>query len=133
MGCTGSILVAGATATVSLQSPRTDSSKSSTADGVGLTGTVTVKTWVGGADGTLTFPEVEDPDYAIPALSSGKAPLAICISGGGLRAATLGLGWLRALHELKVLGQAKYLVTVSGKKTSLSTPICKRRHHVRPC
>ncbi|KXZ51366.1 hypothetical protein GPECTOR_13g855 [Gonium pectorale] len=74
---------------------------------------VPVKTWVAGPDGRLGFPELDDPEFRIPALDD-KAPLAICISGGGFRATTLGLGWLRGLHHLGVLERAKYLMVCSG-------------------
>ncbi|GLC46205.1 hypothetical protein PLESTB_001535000 [Pleodorina starrii] len=106
----------GVTATVTIEETQPEvkqSSKGTTAEAE-LTGTTMVKAWVADADGTLCFPEIDDPEFAIPVLESNKLPLAICISGGGFRAATLGLGWLRALHILGVLRKAKYLCTCSG-------------------
>ena len=38
----------------------------------------------------------------------------ICVSGGGIRSASVALGALQALRETKVLGTADYLVSVSG-------------------
>lgn len=40
--------------------------------------------------------------------------LGICLSGGGSRAYTAAMGSLRALHDMGVLGKAKYLSGVSG-------------------
>ncbi|KAG2482946.1 hypothetical protein HYH03_018171 [Edaphochlamys debaryana] len=81
-----------------------------------------VKVWVGSsADGSLPFPELSDPDFALPALGA-RADLAVCLSGGGFRATSLGLGWLRALHQLGVLGRAKYLCACSGSSW-LSAPL----------
>ena len=38
----------------------------------------------------------------------------VCVSGGGIRSATVALGALQALREEGVLGKAEYLVSVSG-------------------
>ena len=38
----------------------------------------------------------------------------ICVSGGGIRSASVALGALQGLREEQVLGQAAYLVSVSG-------------------
>jgi len=38
----------------------------------------------------------------------------VCVSGGGIRSATVALGALHALREEGVLGKAEYLVSVSG-------------------
>jgi hypothetical protein len=40
--------------------------------------------------------------------------IGICVSGGGIRSASVALGALQALREKGVLGQADYLVSVSG-------------------
>ncbi|GFR42973.1 hypothetical protein Agub_g3972 [Astrephomene gubernaculifera] len=120
MGCGSSrsaaLTTAGATATVTAQPATTQCGAEPGCTSVSVeepAAPVFVKTWVGNAHDNLCFPEVDDPDFAIPALNS-KAPFAICISGGGFRATTLGLGWLRALHTLGLLQQAKYLCTNSG-------------------
>ena len=50
------------------------------------------------------------------AAPSGRAEskTGVCVSGGGIRSATVALGALNALREEGVLGQAEYLVSVSG-------------------
>src|ERR1700730_2632693 len=40
--------------------------------------------------------------------------IGVCVSGGGIRSASVALGALQALREEGILGQAKYLVSVSG-------------------
>ncbi|NUK84540.1 patatin-like phospholipase family protein [Streptomyces lunaelactis] len=42
------------------------------------------------------------------------AEVGICVSGGGIRSASVTLGALQALREAKLLAQARYLVSVSG-------------------
>jgi hypothetical protein len=42
------------------------------------------------------------------------APVGICVSGGGIRSASVTLGALQALRERGVLQRARYLVSVSG-------------------
>ncbi|GLI69462.1 hypothetical protein VaNZ11_014078 [Volvox africanus] len=76
-------------------------------------GTISVRAWAPRPDGSLLFPEREDPKFAVPSLSD-KAPLAVCIGGGGFRATTLALGWMRALHHMGLLDQVRYLSTISG-------------------
>lgn len=44
----------------------------------------------------------------------GKPTAALCISGGGIRSATFGLGVLQGLAKAGVLGAFDYLSTVSG-------------------
>ncbi|WIA35178.1 hypothetical protein OEZ86_003644 [Tetradesmus obliquus] len=43
-----------------------------------------------------------------------KPNLGICVSGGGMRATTLALGWVRALWQMGVLQQARYIASNSG-------------------
>ena len=43
-----------------------------------------------------------------------RRPTALCLSGGGIRSATFGLGVLQALARVGVLGKLDYLSTVSG-------------------
>ncbi len=43
-----------------------------------------------------------------------RRPAALCLSGGGIRSATFGLGVLQALARVGVLGKLDYLSTVSG-------------------
>ncbi|GIL48214.1 hypothetical protein Vafri_4897 [Volvox africanus] len=75
--------------------------------------TTTVKAWVRGSNGSLLIPEVDDPQFLVPGLSA-KAPVAVCISGGGFRATALALGWLRGLHHMGLLDKVRYLSTISG-------------------
>ena len=49
---------------------------------------------------SLLWPaELSDTQFGIPALQ-GKANFGVCVSGGGMRAASLAYGWVRALHEV---------------------------------
>lgn len=43
-----------------------------------------------------------------------SAEVGICVSGGGIRSASVTLGALQALREAKVVAKARYLVSVSG-------------------
>ena len=77
---------------------------------------LTVKTFTGANESWFTYPELINPstsNYSIPALLA-KPNVGIAISGGGFRAATLGLGWLRALHSLNITSTARYLASNSG-------------------
>jgi len=49
----------------------------------------------------------------MPGLKS-KANFGVCVSGGGMRAASLAYGWVRALHEMGILQKARYLSSNSG-------------------
>jgi hypothetical protein len=51
--------------------------------------------------------------FASPSDRPGDAT-GICVSGGGIRSASVALGALQGLREEQVLGQAAYLVSVSG-------------------
>ena len=58
-----------------------------------------------------------DPDARLSALHHllhERRPTALCLSGGGIRSATFGLGVLQALATVGVLGKLDYLSTVSG-------------------
>ena len=57
---------------------------------------------------------VWDTMAAVIWLSHQRPRAALCISGGGIRSATFGLGVLQGLARLGVLGQFDYLSTVSG-------------------
>jgi len=59
------------------------------------------------------FPELGDGDYSIPALKA-KPNFGIGVSGGGLRATSLALGWLRGMNMLGYLKKARYLGSASG-------------------
>ncbi|MEN8655062.1 hypothetical protein ABCR94_31880 [Streptomyces sp. 21So2-11] len=51
---------------------------------------------------------------AMPLPGREAAAVGICVSGGGIRSASVTLGALQALREGGVLQQARYLVSVSG-------------------
>ena len=58
-----------------------------------------------------------DSDVRLSALHQllyERGPTALCLSGGGIRSATFGLGVLQALATVDVLGKLDYLSTVSG-------------------
>ncbi len=50
----------------------------------------------------------------IHAKENEKRPVALCLSGGGIRSATFGLGVLQGLAKHNLLDQFDYLSTVSG-------------------
>lgn len=58
----------------------------------------------------LTEPQ-KIPSEAINPLAGN---IALCLSGGGYRAAAYHLGVLKALNKIKVIDQVKYLSTASG-------------------
>ncbi|CAN5833411.1 patatin-like phospholipase family protein [soil metagenome] len=51
---------------------------------------------------------------ALHLLMHQRRPSALCLSGGGIRSATFGLGVLQALARTGILGKLDYLSTVSG-------------------
>ena len=58
-----------------------------------------------------------DPDERLKALHllmHQRRPSALCLSGGGIRSATFGLGVVQALAHTGILGKLDYLSTVSG-------------------
>ena len=62
-------------------------------------------------------PGPADPDERLQALHRRiheRAPSALCLSGGGIRSATFGLGVLQGLARVGILGSLDYLSTVSG-------------------
>src|SRR5215469_15940180 len=61
---------------------------------------------------TATPPITVNQFYANPPNTPGN--VGVCLSGGGSRALTAGMGQLRALNYLNLLGQVKALSTVSG-------------------
>jgi hypothetical protein len=76
----------------------------------------TVKTFTGANESWFIYPELTNPEtsnYSVPELLA-KPNFGIAISGGGFRAATLGLGWLRALHIMNFTSSARYLSSNSG-------------------
>jgi len=69
--------------------------------------------WLGVGEPGFIFPELREDDDGVPALQA-KPSFAICLSGGGFRATTCALGWMRAFHSLGVLAKARYLCSNSG-------------------
>ena len=61
----------------------------------------------------LVYPELSAGPYGMPALQA-KPNLGIAVSGGGYRATTMALGWLRGLHALGVTKNARFLSSNSG-------------------
>jgi hypothetical protein len=59
---------------------------------------IKVRVWTNVTDPSFIYPEL-DPhsDFGIQAIQE-KPSLGIAMSGGGLRAAPLAFGWLRAMH-----------------------------------
>lgn len=70
----------------------------------------------GGTATPPTIPAQVDTAHAVATYlpKVGREGIALCLSGGGFRAAIFHLGALRRLNELGVLGQVDKLSTVSG-------------------
>lgn len=68
------------------------------------TSSLTIKYWP--VHDELVFPESD--------MLKDKADVGISLSGGGVRAAVVAVGWLQVLHELKVLHKVKYVSSISG-------------------
>lgn len=81
---------------------------------------VECKIWVDTQDLTFVHPELRPG--AVPGLLD-KPDFGVCISGGGMRAMTLAHGWLRGLHQLGYLKQARFLSSNSGGSW-LNGPLC---------
>jgi len=64
-----------------------------------------------GPEAPLTFEQVLAQEDAV---LGGKQRSALCISGGGIRSATFGLGVIEGLSKLGLLAKFDYLSTVSG-------------------
>lgn len=77
--------------------------------------------WTGANESWFNYPEAFEPsNYSIP-LIQAKPNVGIAISGGGFRAATLGLGYLRALYLLNITSSAKYISSNSGGSWLVAT------------
>jgi NTE family protein len=67
---------------------------------------------------TLKGPEPEPPsepsDLPVDEAAARRSGLALCLSGGGYRAALFHLGAARRLHELKILNRIDTVSSVSG-------------------
>lgn len=65
-------------------------------------------------DSRKTIDDVKNDEFAMLGVSGSSGPSALCISGGGIRSATFGLGALQGLADAGVLDGFDYLSTVSG-------------------
>lgn len=75
---------------------------------------VNLSIWTGANESWFAYPEAFEPsNYSIPLIRS-KPNVGIAISGGGFRAASLGLGYLRALYLLNITSSVKYISSNSG-------------------
>jgi len=75
---------------------------------------VETQMWFGVGEPGFVFPELRtDADDRVLALQR-KPDFAVCLSGGGFRATTCALGWVRALHAMGILDRARYLCSNSG-------------------
>ena len=61
----------------------------------------------------FVHPELRE-DLPVGRWLKSRKNLGISMSGGGMRAATCALGWLRALNNLGVLNKARYISCNSG-------------------
>uniref|UniRef100_A0A383VT98 Uncharacterized protein n=1 Tax=Tetradesmus obliquus TaxID=3088 RepID=A0A383VT98_TETOB len=77
-------------------------------------GPITARVWTNSSSSPpFVYPELSDGEFGMPLLQR-KPNLGICVSGGGMRATTLALGWVRALWQMGVLQQARYIASNSG-------------------
>jgi hypothetical protein len=60
---------------------------------------IEVHYWTGTEKSTFVYPEQTKGEWGMPSLLQ-KPNLGIAVSGGGFRATTLALGWVRALYEV---------------------------------
>ncbi|KAG2442832.1 hypothetical protein HXX76_002911 [Chlamydomonas incerta] len=70
--------------------------------------------WAGSDQPGVVYPELSPSgDWGIPDLQA-RPNLGVALSGGGYRAATLAVGWVRALHALGLMPHARYVASNSG-------------------
>src|SRR6266403_2438117 len=98
------------------------------------------------------YPSSSDPNVRLTAIWAAVHALpekraALCISGGGIRSATFGLGILQGLARCGLLDKFHYLSTVTGGRyigswlnawinrvglTSVTTQLARQSEHTRP-
>lgn len=84
--------------------------------------TMTPCPWSGDATQPgFVFPELSDGEFGIPNLQA-KGSFGIGVSGGGLRATSLAIGWLRGMQRLGLLRKARYLGSASGARPVPAAP-----------
>ena len=77
--------------------------------------TVLAQVWTGVGREGFVFPELRPAEAEGGVLElQAKPNFAVCISGGGVRATTCALGWIRILHRENLLKDARYLCSISG-------------------
>jgi len=65
---------------------------------------LTVNAFVGANESWFQYPEAAPAsNYSMPSITS-RPSFGIALSGGGMRAATAGLGYLRGLHQVGCRG-----------------------------
>eukprot|EP00775_Hariotina_reticulata_P001277 gene1277-1617_t len=73
-----------------------------------------IKLWTNANAKWFVYPElVSTSNYFVPSINN-RPSLGIAVSGGGYRAVTLALGYVRALQMMNLTQQAKYLSSNSG-------------------
>ncbi|PNH12072.1 hypothetical protein TSOC_000999, partial [Tetrabaena socialis] len=73
-----------------------------------------VYVWSGAHQPSFEYPELSrDGPWGLPALLA-RPNLGVALSGGGYRAATCALGWVRGLHLLGLLPHVRYMSSNSG-------------------
>ena len=80
-------------------------------------GTVRARVWTGVGSPGFIFPELRSAEAdGLKALQilQAKPNFAICLSGGGFRATTCALGWVRILRREGILQQARFMTSNSG-------------------
>jgi len=65
--------------------------------------------------------------YPEESILTSKTDVGIALSGGGMRAATLSIGWLQVFHELGVLSKVKCVSSISGGSWT-SAPMSSMPH-----
>ena len=75
-------------------------------------GEISCTVWYNVHQPSFTYPEMSG-SYSVEELRD-KLDLGIAMSGGGMRAVCLSLGWTRTLHNLGILNKARYMSSISG-------------------
>ena len=76
---------------------------------------VKARVWTGVGRDDFVFPELrKDAGEGGVSTLQTKPNFAVCLSGGGFRATTLGLGWIRVLYQKGIIQRARYLTSNSG-------------------
>jgi hypothetical protein len=76
-------------------------------------------------DSAFDHPEQRN-DLPVGKWLQTRPNLGICMSGGGLRAATCALGWYRALNHLNLLTKARYIGGTSGATWTTLPLYCRQ-------